>query len=258
MNLAEQQERPTGYALSRQWFDYCFENPDRVRPIHSAIYFFIIEWCNRLGWKDRFGLPSAVAMETLGMKSYNTYVEAFRELVDFGVIEVIERSKNQHSANIVALSNIDKASNKALDKALATHIPKHLQRTGESRCKSNRSINKHSNIEQVNHKPLNRETASKDQFTFDDFWNLYEKKVGDKEKIGRKWAGLSLEDRKKIFVHVPLYKEAQPDKRFRKDPATYLNQKAWNDEIIERPKPGGGAVSHPAAKYDNNKTFSQW
>ena len=99
---------------------------------------------------------------------------------------------------------------------------------------------------------------SGDGFTFDDFWNMYEKKVGDKEKIGRKWAGLSLEDRKKIFVHVPLYKEAQPDKRFRKDPATYLNQKAWNDEIIERPKPGGGAVSHPAAKYDNNKTFSQW
>ena len=99
---------------------------------------------------------------------------------------------------------------------------------------------------------------SGDGFTFDDFWNMYEKKVGDKEKIGRKWAGLSLEDRKKIFIHVPLYKEAQPDKQFRKDPATYLNQKAWNDEIIERPKPGGGAVSHPAAKYDNNKTFSQW
>jgi hypothetical protein len=97
-----------------------------------------------------------------------------------------------------------------------------------------------------------------DEFTFDDFWNMYEKKVGDREKIGRKWAGLSLEDRKKIFVHVPLYKEAQPDKQFRKDPATYLNQKAWNDEIIERPKPNGGAVSHPAAKYDNNKTFSQW
>jgi hypothetical protein len=31
---------------------------------------------------------------------------------------------------------------------------------------------------------------------------------------------------------VPKYKAAQPDKRFRKNPEAYLNQKAWNDEII--------------------------
>jgi hypothetical protein len=32
--------------------------------------------------------------------------------------------------------------------------------------------------------------------------------------------------------HVAKYKQAQPDKKFRKNPETYLNNKSWNDEII--------------------------
>lgn len=47
-----------GYELSRKWFDWCFENPEKINPNHSAMYFFIIEHCNRLGWKDKFGLPT--------------------------------------------------------------------------------------------------------------------------------------------------------------------------------------------------------
>ena len=67
---------------------------------------------------------------------------------------------------------------------------------------------------------------------FDDFWNLYDKKVGDKEKIKTKWAKLKDSDREAIMNHLPLYKQAQPNKKYRKDPATYLNNKSWNDEII--------------------------
>jgi hypothetical protein len=76
-----------------------------------------------------------------------------------------------------------------------------------------------------------------DPYPFDEFWKLYDKKVGDKDKLRRKWEGLSLKVKEKIFEHVPRYKAAQPDKQFRKDPSTYLNQKAWDDEIIERARP---------------------
>ena len=34
------------------------------------------------------------------------------------------------------------------------------------------------------------------------------------------------------MAHVKAYKLAQPDKQFRKDPATYLNNRGWEDEII--------------------------
>ena len=53
----------TGYDLSRAWFDFCFENPDKICPNHTALYFFAIEHCNRLGWKKKFGLPTTMAME---------------------------------------------------------------------------------------------------------------------------------------------------------------------------------------------------
>jgi hypothetical protein len=68
--------------------------------------------------------------------------------------------------------------------------------------------------------------------SFDDFWNLYEKKVGDKTKLEAKWEKLTDEDRTNIMAYIPKYKESQPDKKYRKDPATFLNNKSWNDELI--------------------------
>ena len=44
-------ENLSGYELSRDWFDWCFEHSDEIRPTHTALYFFAIEHCNRLGWK---------------------------------------------------------------------------------------------------------------------------------------------------------------------------------------------------------------
>ena len=61
---------------------------------------------------------------------------------------------------------------------------------------------------------------------------MYDKKVGEKKALLVKWGKLKKEDKEKILLHVPKYKAAQPDKRFRKNPEAYLNQKAWNDEII--------------------------
>ncbi len=107
-----------GYELSRNFVDFGFENPEKIKPNHYAVYFFSIEHCNRLGWKDKFGLPTTMVMEAVGIKSYNTYTKTLAELVEWGFIKMVQKSKNQHSSNIVALSNFDKALVKALDKAL--------------------------------------------------------------------------------------------------------------------------------------------
>uniref|UniRef100_UPI003561DB1E hypothetical protein n=1 Tax=Mariniphaga sediminis TaxID=1628158 RepID=UPI003561DB1E len=106
-----------GYDLSRSWFNFCFENPEKVKPNHTALYFFCIEHCNRLGWKKKFGLPTTMAKEAIGVHSYNTYIKTLNDLIDFGFIKMIQKSKNQYSSNIIALSNFDKAFDRALDKA---------------------------------------------------------------------------------------------------------------------------------------------
>lgn len=120
------------YSLSRSFWDYAFENPDKVKPNHCALYFFSIEHCNRLGWKAKFGLPSTMVMEAIGIKSYNTYIKTFNDLIDFGFFILHEKSKNQYSSNVIALSKFDKANNKALDKALIKHATKQLQSTQQS------------------------------------------------------------------------------------------------------------------------------
>lgn len=68
---------------------------------------------------------------------------------------------------------------------------------------------------------------------FERFWNLYDKKQ-DREKAKSKFKKLSKADKAKIFETLPAYVASTPDKTYRKNPVTYLNNKSWNDEIINR------------------------
>lgn len=137
----------TGYEFSRNWFDFSFESPQKVKPIHTAIYFFAIERCNRLGWKEEFGFPTDLAMEALGIKNYRTYIRALQDLVNWGFINWIQKSKNQYTANIIALAKNNNATSAALDKALSHQHTKQVQ--------SIASINK-----PINHQPLNYKTLN--------------------------------------------------------------------------------------------------
>jgi len=133
------------FALSRNWFNFSFENPELINPNHTALYFFAIEHCNRLGWKEKFGLPTTMAKEAIGIKSYTTYIKTFNDLVEWGFIVLIQKSTNQHSSNIVALPIFDKAPIKALDKAMIKHELKQVESTS--------SIDIQETIEQETKKP---------------------------------------------------------------------------------------------------------
>lgn len=107
-----------GYKLTRNWFDYKFENPSKVRAIHTDFYIYLVDQWNRLGKKDEFGLPTSYTMECLGIGSYNTYKKTLSDLVNFGFVKIIKDSKNQHISKIIALSKYDEASDRPSDKAL--------------------------------------------------------------------------------------------------------------------------------------------
>lgn len=66
---------------------------------------------------------------------------------------------------------------------------------------------------------------------FDDFWNLYDKKE-DRDKCEKKWKVLKDNERSLIMEKLPPYIAATPDKKFRKNPITYLNNRSWENEII--------------------------
>lgn len=90
----------------------------------------------------------------------------------------------------------------------------------------------------------------KDEYTFERAWNLYEKKVGCKVKLKKKWNSMSQKDRKAAIEYIPLYVISQPDKQYRKNFQTFLNQRGWEDELIEATPP-------PAAVNENPSEISQ-
>jgi hypothetical protein len=174
-----------GYELSRNWFDWCFENPEKIKPNHTALYFFAVEHCNRLGWKKKYGMPTTMAMEAIGIKSYNTYINTLNDLVEWGFIEMIQRSKNQYSANIVALSNFDKALDKALDQALIKHASKQSE--------SIDSIDKQETSKQINNeqKPPSLEEVisyfDENGYTKESATKMFEYYEESRKPRGRVW-----------------------------------------------------------------------
>ena len=111
-----------GYDLSRQWFDFAFETPE-CKAQHCALYCWMIELNNRLGWKKQFGLPTVNTMEGLSMTNRNVYLSTLKDIEKWGFITIVKLAKNQNSSCLIELSHIksDTASDTALDKALIRH-----------------------------------------------------------------------------------------------------------------------------------------
>jgi hypothetical protein len=215
------------FKLTRAFWDFAFENPEKIKPNHCALYLFIIEHCNRLGWKKKFGLPTEMSKEAIGIRSYNTYIQTLNELVEFGLIELIEKSKNQYSSNIVAISNFDKALDKALDKASI----KHATKQSESTIQSIDSINKQYTYNNLHNTSIEIQNAEIIEFSFDDFWSLYPNKT-NKKKAQEKFSKLTKDQKQKIELHLPYFINNKPFKDYNHPHAiTYLNQERYNDEI---------------------------
>lgn len=74
------------------------------------------------------------------------------------------------------------------------------------------------------------------EITSEDFelwWCSYDKKVG-KEKAKKLWDKLSNKDKKACMEYTPAYVASTSEKRFRKNPETFLRNHSWNDELIYR------------------------
>ncbi len=108
------------------------------------------------------------------------------------------------------------------------------------------STNKNKSKKENKNKIIDKEEDLKKEL-FESFWNLYDKKTSPKEKTLKKFKTLKEEEINLIFDHVPKYVNATPEKKYRKDPLTYLNQKAYENEII-------GTAGGNAAKNYQNKT----
>ena len=66
---------------------------------------------------------------------------------------------------------------------------------------------------------------------FNDFWSKYDKKI-NKEDCLKKWKRLSISDMNEALAMVDSYVRSTPEKKYRKNPATWIYQKGWRNEVI--------------------------
>ena len=135
------------YSLSRSFWDFSFENPEKMKPIHSSIFFFAIEHCNRLWWKDKFWFPTTMVMDAIWISNYSSYKKWLEELVEWGFIKMIQVSKNQYSANVISLIQFVWSTDKALDKALIKHGTKQHTKQDESIASIDIQVYKDTNVQ---------------------------------------------------------------------------------------------------------------
>lgn len=107
-------------------------------------------------------------------------------------------------------------------------------------------LNDHTPMVKISHTPLvkNDHTSGKIQphnkednkkgnnnsiDRFEDFWNIYNKKVG-KDKAKAKWAKLKEKEIEDIFKALPMY-IASREIKYRKDPERYIGHRVWEDEV---------------------------
>jgi hypothetical protein len=89
---------------------------------------------------------------------------------------------------------------------------------------------------------LNIEKSLSLELAFNTFWDLYDKKT-DAKNCKAKFLKLNDTERAMIFKVVKNYVDSTPDKKFRKNPSTWLNGKCWEDDFnnlehtVEKDKP---------------------
>jgi len=134
---------------------------------------------------------------------------------------VVKFAKNELNLNTSQIDflkeNVDFATLDIKNKQMLEQVLKQVLKLYRN---GNRVINKDTNI--------NEEIVN----DFENVWNLYDKKTGEKDKLKKKWDKLSEQDRSLIMAYIPNYIKSQPDKKFRKNFETFLNNKSWNDELV--------------------------
>jgi hypothetical protein len=114
-----------GYKLQRDWFKFLQLNSSNINTNHSALYNYIINRANTLGWVENIQLPTEFTMIHSGFKNAKTYRKTLTELIDLKVIRLVSLSTNQYNATIVALVDLTEALTEPSTLASTQALPKH-------------------------------------------------------------------------------------------------------------------------------------
>jgi DNA-binding PadR family transcriptional regulator len=184
-------------------------------------------------WVDYEKLLSDLPI--LRIKSKSSITPIFKRLEEWGFIK--SYSPDNQRKYIAVLPKFDELFVK-------------LNSFGKPFVKTNSSVRE--NEQSCSASRTNKDISNKDiidiNIPFENFWNLYDKKVG-RPKSEKKWNKLNDRDRKAVMDYLPGYIKATPDKQYRKNPETFLNNRSWEDEVVKYLNNKGGIeICHDGTK----------
>lgn len=236
------------YEQISAFYSFVYENQNKINKSHVALYMFLINQNNRSNWSEWFKLPYDLAMAGACIGSKATYYKCLNELQTWKLIKY-KKGENDYKAPQISILVLSKSEPLTVPLSEPLTVPLTGQLSEQLSVLLTGKIdilitNNYKLITDNIKKWIKKELDSIGQSElvldevnvreqqFEWFWETYGKKVG-KDIAKPKFMKLKDEDIVKILDHVPKYVASKPDKQFRKDPSTYINQKSWNDEIIE-------------------------
>jgi hypothetical protein len=219
-----------GYMLTELWFNFSFENTEKVTGNHGNMWQYIVFLNNKLNWVENFGLPRQYVMGIIGIKNHKTYSKVLNDLVEWGFVEVIQESKNQYSSTIISIKNSYAMvkNTTALYKQVLQHLPEHLPQHCIDKELLNVLTNKRINDENAGlSSNLNTKLSSSDLPTL---WEELKSSYPKKENILKaKHAFGNLDENTKLKIVqvvtktlVPLFNSIKADTEFYNDRIYYL------------------------------------
>ena len=159
--------------------------------------------------------------------SKNTVTRSIKELEDLGVL-LVKRRARLSSYYQISVKGVSKLYNTIKSELSEGVEPLELDLEGNETASLPVEQVVEVEVEQGN----TVEFLQSPDNSFEIFWGVYDKKVG-KESSKRLWVRLRDSDKSAIMKHLEKYIQSTPEKQFRKDPANYLKDRVWEDEVIE-------------------------
>jgi len=240
----------------------------RFTATEQALFYELVAICNGEDWRDVFDCSNIELCYALNINE-RTLMKARETLINAGVIYY----KSGKSKRTVSSYSFTRPFKSGLTTVNNTTVPptdaptlKTTHKTIYSptdKAAKEPDYNKPSINKTKNNIPIHKNDSS-EELNFDVFWELYDKKVGKKENLKKKWDKLSSADKQAIIRYIPPYKTSQPHKQYRKNPETFLNNRSWEDELIfdntqlktnGKPEKNSHIQSAPEAQKDYTGEF---
>lgn len=196
---------------------------------YKLFYFYMKDSCNHAGiFKPNFRVFSALNECSINgdeaLDLFNSDKERILVLEN-GRWFIIDFFKFQYGGKLNTKNNAHKSALKSLeDNGVILKQIKGVDLSETKEIDANPVL-------KTSKEPKVKKDTTEREAKFKEFYDLYDKKKAP-DLTKKRFLALTDKEVEAIFETVKDYVASTPTKKFRKDPASYLNNKSWKDEII--------------------------